>query len=135
MTIGLIAPTAFDLLDQGWAFPPSQTGASRVKFAIDADDIRQAIVIILRTAPGERVMLPDFGCRINELAPAAPDITTCNLVEAYVKHALDRWEPRVQVNQVTASFDPQQGCLQISITYLIRARNQIGKLVYPFYLK
>ncbi|MBI3284916.1 MAG: GPW/gp25 family protein [Burkholderiales bacterium] len=124
-----------DFLGQGWAFP-IQTSGGHVLFAADATDIAQAILIILQTAPGERVMLPAFGCRINELVFAAGNATATSLAQLYVKQALDRWEPRIQVTAVSASVMPQQmNCLQISVDYLIRSHNQPSNLVYPFFLK
>lgn len=49
-----------DFLGRGWQFP-LVTQAGRVLLAADEDDIKQAIRIILQTAKGERLMLPDFG--------------------------------------------------------------------------
>lgn len=124
-----------DFLGRGWAFPV-RAGAGGVRFAADAVDIREAILIILRTAPGERVMLPDFGCRLNELVFAAGNATTTSLAELYVRQALERWEPRIQVTGVTAQVDAlHRQRLNISVDYLIRDRNQPDNLVYPFYLK
>lgn len=124
-----------DFLGQGWAFPIHPQGG-RVVMAADATDIQQAILIILQTAPGERVMLPEFGCRINELVFAAGNATAVSLSQLYVKQALDRWEPRIQVLSVVTTIKPSQpNMLQIAIEYVIRSRNQPANLVYPFFLK
>jgi phage baseplate assembly protein W len=127
--------TGADFLGQGWAFPV-QTSGGRVLFAAGADDIAEAILIILQTAPGERVMLPAFGCRINELVFSAGNASASSLAQLYVKQALDRWEPRIQVTGVAALIDAKQpNCLQVSVDYLIRSHNQPANLVYPFFLK
>lgn len=124
-----------DFLGRGWAFPLSVQGG-RVRFAVDADDIRQAILLIMQTAPGERVMLPTFGCRINELVFAAGNASTLGLAQLYTNDALQQWEPRIQVVDVKASIDTRQPqCMTIDVTYLIRDRNRPDNLVYPFYLK
>jgi uncharacterized protein len=129
------SPSDADFLGQGWAFPV-RTGGGQVLLAAGADDIHQAMLIILQTAPGERVMLPAFGCRINELLFAAGNATAVSLAQLYVRQALDRWEPRIQTLQVAVTIDPQQpDCLQIAVDYLIRDRNQPANLVFPFYLK
>ena len=124
-----------DFLGRGWAFPvlPSD---GRLLMAAGAQDIAQAIRIILQTAPGERVMLPAFGCRLNELVFAAPNASTTSLAELYVKQALDSWEPRIQLSAVHASLQSAQlNCLYISMDYLILSHNQPDNLVYPFFLK
>lgn len=124
-----------DFLGQGWAFPV-HASAGKVVLASDAADIAQAILIILQTAPGERVMLPSFGCRINELVFAANNATATSLAQLYVKQALDRWEPRIQVSSVTAEVVAgQANQLLITVEYVIRAKNQPANLVYPFFLK
>ncbi|KAF0224694.1 MAG: Phage baseplate assembly protein [Rhodospirillaceae bacterium] len=124
-----------DFLGRGWAFPVT-TQAGRVQMAADAEDIRQAILIILQTAPGERVMLPGFGCRINELLFAAGNASTTSLAELYTRQALDRWEPRIQVTEISATIDPSnRQCLLVDVGYLIRDRNRPDNLVYPFFLK
>lgn len=124
-----------DFLGQGWAFPV-RPRAGRLLTSSGAADIHQAITLILRTAPGERVMLPAFGCRLNELAFAAMNATTVSLAQLYVKQALDRWEPRIQLTGVSAApaGDPPN-CLLITVDYLIRDRNRPDNLVYPFFLK
>ncbi|QAU25012.1 baseplate assembly protein [Dyella sp. M7H15-1] len=124
-----------DFLGRGWAFPVRVQGGS-ICFAVDEDDIRQAIVLILQTAPGERVLLPDFGCRINELVFAAGNAASLSLAQLYVQDALEQWEPRIQLVGVTASIDldqPQR--MIISVDYVIRDKNRPDNLVYPFYLK
>lgn len=130
-----MAETDADFTGCGWAFPVQAVGG-QVALASGAEDIRQAILIILQTAPGERVMLPAFGCRINELLFAAGNATTSSLATLYVRQALELWEPRITVLEVTASFAAgNRQCLSIAVAYQIRDRNQPGNLVYPFYLK
>jgi phage baseplate assembly protein W len=128
-----LAPDS-DFPGRGWAFPVHAEGG-HIARAGAAEKIRQSILIILQTAQGERVMLPAFGCRINELVFGPGTATTCSLAELYVKRALDRWEPRIQLLQVTASVDPlQRNCLLIDMTYQVNQHNQPSNLVYPFYL-
>lgn len=124
-----------DFLGRGWAFPVRVQGG-RVLFAADDEDIRQAILLILQTAPGERVMLPTFGCRINELVFAAGNASSLSLAQLYVREALEQWEPRITVAAVAASIDTTQpNCMLISVDYVVRDRNRPDNLVYPFYLQ
>jgi len=124
-----------DFLGQGWAFPVTIQGG-KLQFARGAEDVEQALRIILQTAPGERVMRPEFGCRINELVFAAGNATAVSLAQLYVTQALNRWEPRIQTLRVVVTATAQQAnCLMIAIDYLIRDRNQPANLVYPFFLK
>ena len=66
------------------------TGA--VAYSEFEENIRQNIMVIIGTRPGERQMLYDFGCRIHELM-FAPAIGNCShLASQYVHEALGRWE-------------------------------------------
>ena len=119
----------------GWHFP---FAIENHKVAATGGDnsIRQSIWMILGTAPGERVMQPDFGCGIQELvfAPVSPD--TLGRLVTEVQQALIRWEPRIEVLNVTA--DPVPGRpqeIEIAIAYQVRSTNSRFNLVYPFYLE
>ena len=52
-------------LGTGWTFPPTFTRAGHtVLMASDDTDIRQSLRVLFGTAPGERVMLPEYGCAL-----------------------------------------------------------------------
>ena len=122
-------------LGRGLRFP-LQTEAGKVATVEGDESIREAIYIILSTPLGERVMNLDFGCRIHELLFAPNNNSTSHLAVFYVKEALQKWEPRIEVNEVKAGFDPvHTNLLQIDIHYTIRSRNTRANLVYPFYLQ
>ena len=126
-----------DFLGKGWAMPVDVDPRSgMIATAQYEDDIRQAIRIILETAPGERVMRPDFGCGIHDLVFAAVDSTTIERIRSQVSAALRRYEARIEVDAVTvdeaASY---RGELKIEVEYTVRRTNQDGNLVFPFYFK
>ena len=100
------------------------------------DDIRQSIRIILETAPGERVMRPNFGCGIHDLVFATIDSATLQRVRSVVEESLRRYEARVDVLGVTVDEDAtEQGVLLVEVEYRVRKTNQIGNLVFPFYFR
>ena len=89
------------LVGTGWRFPIGVDRRGRIAVATYADEIEQAMHIILSTAPGERVMRPEFGCRIHELLFAPINVSTMTAASHYVREALARWEPRVEIQDVT----------------------------------
>lgn len=125
-----------DFLGQGWAFPVGLALDDEVALAADAEDIREAIIIILETEPGERVMRPDFGAGLRRVVFEPINTSTLTLVQYRVQQALTTFEPRIDVQQVTVSAaDAALGILAIEIDYAIRATNTFYNLVYPFYLQ
>jgi uncharacterized protein len=121
-------------LGVGWAFPPSASPTGDMATAAYVADIEQAIRIILLTAPGERVMRPDFGAGLKALIFAPMNTTTTALAQHAVETALIQWEPRIDNIQVVVTTQPAIGCLSIDIRYRIRLTNTFYNLVYPFYL-
>ena len=99
------------------------------------ESIRQAIWIILATAPGERMMRPDFGCGIHELVFAVNDIGTRTRVAQEVRQALTLWEPRVDLLNVTVETKGRGEMLLINIQYRVRSTNNLFNMVFPFYLE
>ncbi|MBN8592388.1 MAG: GPW/gp25 family protein [Anaerolineae bacterium] len=125
-----------DFFGVGWNFPVQADGEHQIALAKYEDSIRQSIQIILSTAPGERVMRPDFGSGLHELVFSVADAETRSRVIAQVREALVRWEPRIDVLDVTVENDPQQPThLLILIHYRVRANNSRFNLVYPFYME
>lgn len=123
-----------DFLGVGWAFPVSVDARGHLALAHRERDIVEAIKIILLTPKGQRVMRPEFGCRIHELVFAGNDATTAGLAAYYVEEALGMWEPRIRVMRVTAEPDPDNdGRLLIQIEYQIKSTYDVRALVFPFY--
>ena len=126
-----------DFLGRGWAFPVEpdpRTG--RVAGVEHEDDIRQSIRIILETAPGERVMRPNFGCGIHELVFTAVDSTAIQLIRSTVDESLRRCEARIDVLAINIDEEATlDGHLLVEIEYRVRKTNQTGNLVFPFYFR
>jgi hypothetical protein len=126
---------AGDIIGKGWAFPPRLDQRGQIALVEGANEIEQAILIILNTSPGQRVMRPEFGCRLQELVFAPNNSLTAGLAERYVREALGRWEPRIDLEEVLVSPDPSnRALLEISVRYRIKAIHSSRSLVYPFYL-
>lgn len=123
-------------LGKGWKYPAEVDRQGGVAISEDEESIRQAIFIILGTAPGERVMRPDFGCEIHELLHAPNNLGTAGIAAHYCQVALMKWEPRIKDVEVDARPSQQEpNRLDVQIRYRVRATNVSRNLVYPFYLR
>jgi len=95
--------------------------------------VRQSILILLSTRPGERVMRPRYGCDLNRLVFSPNDATTAGLAIHYVRQALLRWEPRIDILRLDAGpSETDPGRLDIVLEYRVRSLNRVDRLVYPF---
>jgi phage baseplate assembly protein W len=110
-------------------------GRGGIALTSGADDVEKAIRVILTTAPGERVMRPQFGCRIWDLLFEPVNANTVGLMAAAVREALAQWEPRVEVEAVVVEPDQNDSAkVHIRIDYRLRVTNDRRNLVYPFYV-
>lgn len=127
---------AKEFLGIGWKYPVKVDIDGKIAMSEYEVDIREAILIILGTAKGERVMRPDFGCGIHDLVFAPINPATISLVENSVREGLTLWEPRIELIKVEVSDKhSSEGKLLISIDYRVRVTNNRFNLVYPFYQK
>jgi uncharacterized protein len=122
-----------DFLGRGWSFPVEAHGDA-IRSSSEEEKIRQSIWIILATAPGERAMRPDFGCGIHRLVFELSDASTASRAREDVRSALVRWEPRIDVLDVTAEPRGAGELLLIDVRYVVRTTNNLFNLVFPFYL-
>jgi hypothetical protein len=93
--------------------------------------VRQAIMLLISTMPGERVMRPDYGCDLHKLIFSPNDATTAGLAIHYIRSALDRWEPRINVLRLDAHRNPNDpGRLDILLDYRLRATHRDDALAF-----
>lgn len=124
-----------DFIGKGLTFPLRVDHTGRFALTRGPEDIEGSIRTILCTAPGERVMRPEFGCRIWDLLFEPINANTLGLMAQAVRDALSQWEPRATVAEVVVQPDPdREGSVFIQIDYVMRATNDRRNLVYPFYV-
>lgn len=99
------------------------------------DLIRQSVTTILDTTPGERIMLPSFGCGLRRYLVAPNDLATHAAMEADIRRALETWEPRIQLLNVAVTPGDDPHLVWVDIAYVRRADLREDNLVYPFYLR
>src|SRR5882724_7199618 len=124
-------------LGTGWGFPPTFSRPLQgVEMVSGVADIRESLHILLSTVPGERVMLPLYGCDLWRMVYR--DLTTTLLTELkdMVEQAIVLWEPRIDVLAVDAFQDTAEyGLVRIAVEFVVRRTNTRSNFVYPFYLR
>jgi phage baseplate assembly protein W len=117
----------------GWAFPVKPV-RGRLQFARFEDDVEQAIQIILLTAQGERVMLPEFGAGLRDFVFEPNSSPVRARIAESVRKALIDWEPRIDLERVEVTPGDENNVVLIHVDYVVRATNQFYNRVFPFYL-
>lgn len=123
-------------LGRGLAFPlrPDER-TSELPVADGPEKVRQSILLVLDTEPGERVMRPSFGCGLRRYLAKPNSTATRALLQRDVELALATWEPRIVLRAVKVEPGDDPSLVTIEIDYLHARDGSPGSLVYPFYLE
>jgi len=126
-------------LGTGWSFPPTFDHESgQVEMVSDLVDIEQSLDILLSTSLGERVMVPDYGCNLDDYMFESLNNSLIGLIKHHVENAILFYEPRIiaeKVDVTTAdSFDLIEGRFTITVEYRIPETNSRYNYVYDYYL-
>ena len=124
-----------DFLGTGWSFPPEfKRNNKAVVMTFDEADIKSSLEILLSTKIGERIMLPRYGCNMDDLIFETLDRTLKTYVTELIKTAILYYEPRIDTEKIDITQgDDLEGELLVIIDYRIRSTNSRSNLVYPFY--
>ncbi|HWQ26391.1 MAG TPA: GPW/gp25 family protein [Chlorobaculum sp.] len=122
-------------LGRGWSFPPAFDRSTPGVQMLDQEaDIASSLEVLLGTSQGERVMLPWYGCNLEELLFESLDTRIKTLMADKIESALLYFEPRIRVEKITIDGSMElEGVVLISIDYLVKTTNSRFNMVFPFY--
>lgn len=124
-----------EFLGRGWSFPPSFYRSFKgVEMLEQEADIASSLEVLLSTAPGERVMQPQYGCNLEELVFESLDTRMKTLMADKVESAILYHEPRIDLEDVRLNESRElEGVVLIEITYRVKSTNSRFNFVYPYY--
>ncbi|MDN5289511.1 MAG: phage baseplate assembly protein [Mucilaginibacter sp.] len=122
-------------LGTGWSFPPAfDTGTNTVIMTSDEADIQLSLQVLLATHKGERVMVPDYGCNLDEMLFEPMTTTFKTYVREMIKTAILYYEPRIDLSLVQVDDSREtEGVILIILNYTVRTTNSRFNFVYPYY--
>ena len=120
---------AANIYGQGISFPPRLGPDGRMAFSAGPDNIREAIKVNLMTSRGERLMLPDFGGNLRNFLFEPNTTATRRLLQEDIEKVLGVWEPRITVQSVDVSADPNDARAAVAVVqYQLVATQQSGQI-------
>ena len=120
---------AFSLVNNHHTRSGFQTSNGRLETVKGIAELRQALLMLLSTQPGERAMSPEFGCPLNRLAFEPNDATTAGMAIRLVSDAIERHEPRAMIDFLDANPNPDDpACLLIELHYRDLRDNSVDSL-------
>ena len=118
---------------QSW--PLGGISDGKLEWSSDDNSVREVMLNILLTRPGERLQRPDFGAGLLNFVHQPNNETTRNLMASVVRKSLERWEPRVIVEGVEVAPSPTSVAdVHINIRYRLRFATIPAELGFTFNL-
>lgn len=127
--------TRLDFFGRGLASPLRVTEAGGMARANGSDRISQAIFVILETEPGERIMLPEFGCPLQQFIMEPNSYATHAAIGREINLALARFEPRISVEDVVFQPADDAAAVIVEIRFRHLHDGRADNLVFPFYFR
>ncbi|NGZ08800.1 MAG: hypothetical protein CV088_05350 [Nitrospira sp. LK70] len=122
-------------LGRGWSFPPTfNRDRAGVEMLEEEADVASSLEVLLTTARGERVMLPQYGCNLEELVFESLDTRMKTLMADKVESAILYHEPRIELERVRLDDGRElEGVVLIEVTYRVKSTNSRFNFVFPYY--
>ncbi len=88
----------------------------------DKEDIRQSLLILFSTKPGERIIAPDYGCNFRPYAFEIADTQFYNEIKQTIRIAIEKFEKRIEVQEIDfiETEDPLGQNIEVVINYRIK---------------
>ena len=94
-------------------------------------EVNQCIQLLIATVPGERVMRPEYGCRLyTKVWGNIDEVASQGLTD--IREAINEFEPRVDLISVNSRIFRNEGRVLFAVEYRIKDENTIENLVFPF---
>ena len=123
-------------LGRGWSFPPEFDKAAKAVLMLEEEkDIESSLEILLSTKIGERVMVPTYGCNLDDMVFEAMNLTMLTYMKDLIENAILYHEPRIQLEKLDIdTSDQDEGVLLIVLNYMVRTTNSRYNYVYPYFI-
>lgn len=113
---------------KGLVLPVTRSAGGYFAVRTTREVIKSSIRLILATRPGERVMLPEFGSKLDLAVFDPMDSALRSAARTYITDALQKWERRITVVDVQVNPSPDTHVFSITITYVVNEDSQLDSL-------
>jgi phage baseplate assembly protein W len=122
------ARPALPALAVGWPLLPTPDADGALAWPTAAISVKQMIEVILRTAPGEQLMRPEFGAGLERLVHEPNTLATRARAQEQISAALEQWEPRILLDRLDVDASPDPRELLVTIAYRHRLTGEAVQL-------
>lgn len=120
----------------GWKFPPEFDKKNKtVTLVSEEEDIKESLLILFSTRPGERMMQPSYGCNLSVISFEPANVNLVGKIEGLIQQAILFFEPRITLEDVDINTDKViDGVVEINLSYTVIKTNRRNNIVFPYYI-
>ena len=100
-------------------FAKSSTKLVDIRVSRDMEAIYNSLTSIFGTSPGERLLLPEFGCDLRNFLFAPVSDVAGSAIGHVIKQAVEKWEPRVVIDLISIVPRPEEHEYVISLELVV----------------
>ena len=117
-------------------FPPQiHPATGRFMVSSEAESVKESVYLILMTQRSERFLRSDFGSDLMSYTFMDLNITSIHMMTRSLTEQILSNEPRIQSVSISTDESMLDGCLLVTIDYVIKSSEIRDQLVVPFYQK
>lgn len=123
------------IIGTGIAFPVKFSQNRRdelLELSSETDLINESIHLIIHTRLGERYNNNEFGSNVRDLIFEPNDTVLRDLLYYSIVNALQRWEKRITILDVSFNDEQDNNTIWITIKYQVNSTHTVGSYVFPF---
>lgn len=109
-------------------FRSSSLPARELEFSYDEDAIKNSLINIFGTVPGQRFLIPEFGCNLAAFLFQPITDLQGEIIGRTIYRAIEIWEPRVSIDGILVVGKPDQNQYDITIEVSIPRLKKQTKL-------
>jgi len=106
-----------DNLSPGGLYTESTT--TDIEASYDEAAIKNSLTNLFSTMPGQKLLNPDFGLNLSQFLFAPVSATIARMIGNRIVEGIERYEPRVTVENVNVYPDPDESSYQIELSIKI----------------
>lgn len=99
----------------------------KIELSSDTKSINECLGILLRTRPGELLGDPEYGCNLIERIFMYNGVLIQKLIKEDIVEAVNKYEPRIFMNENDISIVQNQTTVEIYIQYEILQTGEINQ--------
>ena len=96
------------------------------------DQIKSNLINLILTSPGERIMNPEFGCRLREVLFEGINNNIDDLIKNNINNSIFTYIPEIESTDITVNRSPDENLVTVIIKYKLTLSQETDQITLQF---